>query len=39
MIAYNDDFVLVLLVILASLILLLLVRGPRHQPRAAAADD
>src|SRR5271155_4527245 len=33
MIAYNDDFVL------ASLPLLLLVRGPRRPPMPAAADD
>ena len=37
MIGYNDDFALMLLVILASLPLLLLVRVPRRQP--AAADD
>jgi DHA2 family multidrug resistance protein len=39
MIAYNDDFALMLIVILASLPLLLLVRGPRRQPIPAAADD
>ena len=39
MIAYNDDFALMLIVILASLPLLLLVRGPRRQPMPAAADD
>jgi DHA2 family multidrug resistance protein len=39
MIAYNDDFALMLGVILASLPLLLLVRGPRRQPMPAAADD
>jgi MFS transporter, DHA2 family, multidrug resistance protein len=39
MIAYNDDFALMLIVILASLPLLLLVRGPRRQPVPAAADD
>src|SRR5947209_2244521 len=39
MIAYNDDFALMLIVILASLPLLLLVRGPRRQPLPAAADD
>jgi hypothetical protein len=39
MIAYNDDFALMLIVILASLPLLLLVRTPRRQPRPAAADD
>ena len=33
MIAYIDDFALMLIVILASLPLLLLVRGPRRQPR------
>jgi hypothetical protein len=32
MVAYNDDFALMLIVILASLPLLLLVRGPRRQP-------
>jgi DHA2 family multidrug resistance protein len=39
MIAYNDDFALMLLVILASLPLLLLVRVPRRPPMTAAADD
>jgi MFS transporter, DHA2 family, multidrug resistance protein len=39
MIAYNDDFALMLMVILACLPLLLLIRGPRRQPVAAAADD
>jgi DHA2 family multidrug resistance protein len=39
MIAYIDDFVLMLIVILASLPLLLLVRVPRRRPIAAAADD
>jgi len=39
MIAYNDDFALMLGVILACLPLLLLVRGPRRQPIPAAADD
>jgi MFS transporter, DHA2 family, multidrug resistance protein len=39
MIAYNDDFALMLMVILASLPLLLLVRVPRRQPMPAAADD
>jgi MFS family permease len=39
MIAYNDDFALMLIVILASLPLLLLVRSPRRQPIPAAADD
>ena len=39
MIAYNDDFALMLIVILASLPLLLWVRGPRRQPLPAAADD
>jgi hypothetical protein len=39
MIAYNDDFALMLIVILASLPLLLLVRGSRRQPIPAAADD
>jgi DHA2 family multidrug resistance protein len=39
MIAYNDDFALMLGVILFSLPLLLLVRGPRRQPMPAAADD
>src|SRR5438128_10590021 len=38
MISYIDDFVLMLMVILASLPLLLLVRAPRPQPAAAAAD-
>jgi len=37
--AYNDDFALMLMVVLASLPLLLLIRGPRRQPVAAAADD
>ena len=39
MIAYNDDFALMLAVILACLPLLLLIRGPRRQPLPAAADD
>ena len=39
MIAYIDDFALMLIVILGSLPLLLLVRGPRRQPVAAAAAD
>ena len=39
MIAYNDDFALMLGVILVSLPLLLLVRGPRREPISAAADD
>ncbi|MFL5265432.1 MAG: hypothetical protein ACJ8AH_02355 [Stellaceae bacterium] len=39
MITYNDSFALMLIVILASLPLLLLVRGPRRQPLAAVADD
>ena len=39
MIAYNDDFALMLIVILVSLPLLLLVRGPRRQPIPAAAYD
>ena len=38
MIAYNDDFALMLIVILVSLPLLLLVRVPRRQPIIAAAD-
>jgi MFS transporter, DHA2 family, multidrug resistance protein len=39
MIGYIDDFALMLIVILASIPLLLLVRGPRRQPATAAADD
>ena len=39
MVAYNDDFALMLIVILASLPLLLLVRHPRRQPVPAAADN
>ena len=39
MVAYNDDFALMLIVILVCLPLLLLVRGPRRQPLPAAADD
>jgi DHA2 family multidrug resistance protein len=35
MIGYIDDFALMLIVILASLPLLLLVRGPRRQPALA----
>jgi hypothetical protein len=38
MIAYIDDFALMLGVILLSLPLLLLVRGPRRQIPAAADD-
>ena len=39
MVAYNNDFALMLMVILASLPLLLLVRVPRREPVTAAADD
>ena len=39
MIGYIDDFALMLFVILASLPLLLLVRGPRRQLATAGADD
>jgi len=39
MIGYIDDFALMLIVILASLPLLLLVRGPRRQAVMGAADD
>jgi DHA2 family multidrug resistance protein len=39
MIGYIDDFMLMLIVILASLPLLLLVRVPRRRPLPAAADD
>jgi MFS transporter, DHA2 family, multidrug resistance protein len=39
MISYIDDFMLMLIVILASLPVLLLVRAPRRQPIMAAADD
>ena len=39
MIGYIDDFALMLIVILASLPLLLLVRGPRRQAAIGAADD
>jgi MFS transporter, DHA2 family, multidrug resistance protein len=39
MVAYTDDFVLMLWVILACLPLLLLIRGPRREPMPAAADD
>ena len=39
MIGYLDDFALMLCVILASLPLLLLVRGPRPRALTAAADD
>ena len=39
MISYIDDFMLMLIVVLASLPLLLLVRVPRRQPVAAAAGD
>jgi len=39
MVAYNDDFALMLWVILACLPLLLLIRGPRREPMPAAADD
>ena len=38
MISYLDDFMLMLIVILASLPLLLLVRAPRRQAMAAADD-
>jgi MFS transporter, DHA2 family, multidrug resistance protein len=39
MIAYIDDFMLMLIVILACLPLLLLVRGEDRQPAAVGADD
>ena len=39
MIGYIDDFALMLIIILASLPLLLLIRAPRREPIAAAADD
>jgi len=39
MIGYIDDFALMLFVLLASLPLLLLVRGQRRQPAPAAGDD
>jgi DHA2 family multidrug resistance protein len=39
MIGYIDDFALMLIVILSCLPLLLLVRAPRREPVAAAADD
>ena len=38
MVAYNDDFALMLWVILACLPLLLLIRGPRREPMPAADD-
>ena len=39
MIAYLNDFALMMIVILASLPLLLLVRVPRRHPVPAGADD
>jgi hypothetical protein len=39
MIGYNDDFALMLIVILASLPLLLLVCVPRRKPMPAGADN
>jgi len=39
MIAYNDDFALMLGVVHACLPLLLLICGPRRQPMPTAADD
>ncbi len=39
MIAYLNDFALMMFVILASLPLLLLIRAPRRQPVPAGADD
>jgi DHA2 family multidrug resistance protein len=39
MIAYLNDFALMMFVILASLPLLLLIRAPRRQPAPAGADD
>ena len=39
MIGYIDDFALMLFVILATLPLLLLGRGPRRQPATAVGDD
>ena len=39
MVAYNDDFALMLGVVHACLPLLLLICGPRRQPMPTAADD
>ena len=38
MVAYIDDFKLMMMVILASLPLLLLLRAPRREPVAAPAE-
>jgi DHA2 family multidrug resistance protein len=39
MVSYNDDFALMMVVLLAALPVLLLIRAPRREPVAAAADD
>jgi DHA2 family multidrug resistance protein len=39
MVSYNDDFALMMMVILAALPVLLLIRTPRRRPVAAVADD
>jgi DHA2 family multidrug resistance protein len=39
MVSYNDDFALMMAVLLAALPTLLLIRVPRRQPVMAAADD
>jgi DHA2 family multidrug resistance protein len=39
MVSYNDDFALMMIVILAALPVLLLIRVPRRRPVIAAADD
>jgi MFS transporter, DHA2 family, multidrug resistance protein len=39
MVSYNDDFALMMMVILAALPVLLLIRIPRRQPVVAAVDD
>lgn len=39
MVSYNDDYALMMVVLLAALPALLLIRGPRREPLVAAADD
>jgi hypothetical protein len=39
MVSYNDDFALMMMVLLAALPVLLLIRAPRREPAIATADD
>jgi hypothetical protein len=39
MVSYNDDFALMMMVVIAALPALLLIRPSRRQPVTATADD